>query len=47
MTPTRPAPSAFAPGALLLLALAALPGPAQAQFKVVGPDGKITYTEIQ
>lgn len=45
MTPTRPAPSAFAPGALLLLALAALPGPAQAQFKVVGPDGRTTYTD--
>jgi glutaredoxin len=30
---------------LALLALAATAGPAQALYKVVGPDGKITYTD--
>ncbi len=38
--PLRLAPLAFALSTLLLAAL-----PAQAQYKVIGPDGKVTYTD--
>ncbi|MBX3606533.1 MAG: glutaredoxin family protein [Piscinibacter sp.] len=32
---------------IALLALAAAAGPAAAQYKVIGPDGKVTYTDRQ
>lgn len=43
--PRRPALPAGVPALALLLALASAPGTALAQFKVVGPDGRVTYTD--
>jgi glutaredoxin len=43
-TTRRPAPR-LAPHAVLFAALLAAALPAVAQYKVVGPDGKITYTD--